>query len=164
MSTRRQARERVMQALYAYELSGSDAQEVIRTVLKRELDPAAHAFATSLFLQTINQSSETNEIIKRHTRNWELRRIALIDRILMRIAITELLGFPDIPPKVTINECIEVAKEYSTAQSGKFINGILDAILGELSKAGKISKTGRGLVDVSATNPVRQKTAVQESE
>jgi len=153
-----------MQALYAYELSGSDAQEVIRTVLKRELDPAAHAFATSLFLQTINQSSETNEIIKRHTRNWELRRIALIDRILMRIAITELLGFPDIPPKVTINECIEVAKEYSTAQSGKFINGILDAILGELSKAGKISKTGRGLVDVSATNPVRQKTAVQESE
>jgi len=153
-----------MQALYAYELSGSDAQEIIRTVLKRELDPAAHAFATSLFLQTINQSSETNEIIKLHTRNWELRRIALIDRILMRIAITELLGFPDIPPKVTINECIEVAKEYSTAQSGKFINGILDAILGELTKAGKISKTGRGLVDISTANPVRQKTVVRESE
>ncbi|MBL7979546.1 MAG: transcription antitermination factor NusB [Bacteroidetes Order II. Incertae sedis bacterium] len=164
MSTRRQARERVMQALYAFELSGSDAQEIIRTVLKRELDPAAHAFATSLFLQTIDSNAETAEIIKQHTRNWELRRIALIDRILMRIAITELLGFPDIPPKVTINECIEVAKEYSTAQSGKFINGILDAILGDLTKAGKISKTGRGLVEISASNPVRQKASVNEAE
>lgn len=139
-----------MQALYAWELSGSDADHVIRTVLNQDLDPSALTFATALFLKTIDHRDQANEIIRRHTLNWELTRIALIDRLLMRIAIVELLYFPDIPPKVTINECIEVAKEYSTAQSGKFINGILDAILNELNASEGLNKTGRGLVDVAA--------------
>ena len=74
-------------------------------------------------------------------------RIALIDKILLRMAICEILYFPDIPPKVSINEAIEIAKEFSTAGSGKFINGILDAILSEEKTAGRLNKTGRGLVD-----------------
>ena len=65
-----------------------------------------------------------------------MNRIALIDRMLLRMAICELLYFPDIPPKVSINEAIEIAKEFSTAGSGKFINGILDAILSEEKSAG----------------------------
>jgi N utilization substance protein B len=73
----------------------------------------------------------------------------LIDKVLLRIGICELIYFPDIPPKVSINETIEIAKEYSTARSGKFINGILDAILSELKETGKLNKTGRGLVDES---------------
>ena len=81
--------------------------------------------------------------------NWDLSRIALIDRILLRMGICEILFFPDIPPKVSINESIEIAKDYSTSSSGKFINGILDAILDDLKKDGKLNKKGRGLLEES---------------
>lgn len=155
MSTRRLARERVMQALYAFELSGSDVNHTVNTVLQPELDPAALAFAKALFIKVLNHTEEVDVIIRRHTLNWELGRIALIDRLLMRIAIAEFLYFPDIPPKVTINECIEVAKEYSTAQSGKFVNGILDAILAELKADNQLQKTGRGLVEISPSGNKR---------
>jgi len=74
---------------------------------------------------------------------------ALIDRILLRMGITELLFFPEIPPKVSINEVIEIAKEYSTSNSGKFINGILDAILSDLKLNSNLNKSGRGLIDES---------------
>lgn len=84
-------------------------------------------------------------------------RIALIDKILLRMAICELLYFTDIPPKVSINEAIEIAKIYSTAGSGKFINGILDTILSE-EKLGSLNKTGRGLVDESV-NKQQPKTS-----
>ena len=69
------------------------------------------------------------------------------DKILLKMCITEILYFPDIPPKVSINEVIDMAKEYSTSNSGKFINGILDAILSDLKKEGNLKKTGRGLID-----------------
>ena len=78
-----------------------------------------------------------------------MNRIALIDKILLRMGICELLYFPDIPPKVSINEVIEIAKVFSTAGSGKFINGILDAILSELKTTGNLKKTGRGLMEES---------------
>lgn len=144
-----------MQALYAFELSGSDVNHTVNTVLQPELDPAALAFAKALFIKVLNHTEEVDVIIRRHTLNWELGRIALIDRLLMRIAIAEFLYFPDIPPKVTINECIEVAKEYSTAQSGKFVNGILDAILAELKADNQLQKTGRGLVEISPSGNKR---------
>lgn len=76
----------------------------------------------------------------------EADRIALIDTLLMRMAITELLNFSSIPVKVTINEYIEISKEFSTPKSNSFINGILDKILIELQKEGKIRKFGRGLI------------------
>ena len=75
--------------------------------------------------------------------------VNVIDKILLRIAIAELLYAVDVPPKVSINETIEIAKEYSTAKSGKFINGILDAVLVDLKKEGKIKKVGRGLIENS---------------
>lgn len=148
-STRRLARERVMQALYAYQLSEDDPKHIIENVLIDGLEEPILSFAKDLFLKAILQEKESSEIIQVHTLNWEISRIALIDRLLLRLAVTEFLYFPDIPPKVTINECIEVAKVYSTAQSGKFINGILDAILLDLISAGKIQKKGRGLIDSS---------------
>jgi N utilization substance protein B len=76
-------------------------------------------------------------------------RIALIDKLLLQIGITELMYFPEIPPKVSINEVIEIAKDYSTSNSGKFINGILDAILSELKESGNLNKSGRGLIGES---------------
>ena len=86
-----------------------------------------------------------------------MKRIALMDKLLLRIGITELLYFPDIPPKVSINEVIEIAKNYSTSNSGKFINGILDAILTELKNTGKLNKTGRGLIEETLPKTSSQK-------
>lgn len=137
-----------MQALYAYELGGGDAQHVIKTVLKADLDkdPASLKFATQLFLRTLDRTEQLDEVISRHTKNWDISRIALIDRLLLRMAICELMAFEDIPPKVSINESIEVAKKYSTPKSGKFVNGILDAVLLELQESRQLKKSGRGLV------------------
>jgi N utilization substance protein B len=108
-------------------------------------------------IRVIKHTDELDEKIKERVANWEMNRIALVDKILLRIGICELLYFPDIPPKVSINESIEIAKEYSTARSGKFINGILDAILSELKENKKLHKTGRGLVDESISKSSAKK-------
>ncbi|HET6569852.1 MAG TPA: transcription antitermination factor NusB [Rhodothermales bacterium] len=147
MSNRRVARERVMQALYAHELAGGDVRHFIETNLKPELeDPENLAFAESLFLRTLDFGDEADAVVRQHLQHWDLGRVALIDRILLRMAICEFVGFEDIPPKVTINEVIEIAKKYSTPKSGQFINGILDAVLLELQQQGRLKKSGRGLI------------------
>ncbi len=147
MSTRREVRERVMQALYAFEQGGGPAEEVLKNVLKPQVeDPQGLKFAESLFLRTLDRMEEVDELIGQHTANWEIGRIALVDRLLLRMAIVEMMTFEDIPPKVSINEVIEIAKRYSTPKSGIFINGILDSILIQLLQEGRIRKTGRGLV------------------
>ncbi len=148
MSSRREARERTMQALYALEMCGGDPEHMIETVLRDQLgkDKEALAFATLLFIRTLEFEKEADKIVSRYTRNWELSRIALVDRILLRIGIAEMLAFEDIPPKVTINEMIEVAKGYSTEKSGQFINGILDTVLTDFQKKKRLKKRGRGLI------------------
>ncbi len=102
-------------------------------------------FARDLIEHTINLAEYSEKIITETAKNWELSRIARIDRILMQMAITELLKFPEVPPKVSINEAIDIAKKYSTDKSGLFINGLLDSILEKLKTEGQIRKTGRGL-------------------
>ncbi|MEM1127070.1 MAG: transcription antitermination factor NusB [Bacteroidota bacterium] len=151
MSSRREARERAMQALYAFELSGSDVQHVLRTVVRDQLDdPDLRTFAEQLFIRSIDATDEAEQLVVDHVRNWDVSRIALIDRLLLRMAICEFLAFEDIPPKVTINEIIEVAKKYSTPRSGQFINGILDAVLIDLKREGRLNKSGRGLIGMNA--------------
>lgn len=141
-----------MQSLYAYEQAGGDAQHVIETTLKPDLasDQKNLVFATNLFLRTLDLTEEADAIIGRHTENWDLERIALVDRILLRMAICEILTFEDVPPKVSINEAIEIAKRYSTLKSGPFINGILDAVVLELQRDGRMKKSGRGLVGMQS--------------
>lgn len=148
MSSRRQVRERVMQALYAYESGGGEADQIIQNVLRPSLEDDATSlrFAESLFLRTLDLAKDIDEIIGKHLQNWDFERVAMLDRILLRIAICEFLAFDDIPPKVSMNEAIEVAKRYSTPKSGKFINGILDAVLIELQQEGRLKKSGRGLI------------------
>jgi N utilization substance protein B len=148
MSRRRYARERAMQALYAQALAGGDRTHTINHVLRPQLgdDESTLDFAIDLFEKTLDHESEADVIIDEHTKNWELDRIAVIDRILLQMAVVEFLYLEDVPPKVTMNELIEVAKKYSTSRSGRFINGILDAVLSDLKTAGRIRKKGRGLV------------------
>jgi N utilization substance protein B len=152
MSTRREARKRVMQALYAYEQSGSSANHVVATLVNPEFedDPQTREFAETLFRTTLEVQPEADEIIQTHATNWDLRRITAIDRALLRMAAAELLEFEEIPPKVTIDEAIEIAKAYSTDDSGPFINGVLDAVLMDLHEQGRLQKTGRGLIGMEA--------------
>lgn len=152
MSSRREARERVLQALYAQELSDGGAEHAIKTILRPELggDTKNFRFAKQLFLRTLDRAREIDEIVGQHAENWDLDRIALIDRILLRMATCELLTFEDIPPKVSIDEVIEIAKQYSTDQSSSFINGILDAVLLDLHQQGRLEKSGRGLVGMES--------------
>lgn len=105
------------------------------------------AFVRDLYHQTIKMDSDNAEIIDQLTKNWELDRIARMDVILMKMALTELKFFESIPKKVTLNEYIEISKFYSTPRSNSFINGILDKAVALLEKDGKIKKVGRGLMN-----------------
>lgn len=104
-------------------------------------------FILDLFKKVISFESEYQELIAQKTKNWDSERIALMDTLLMRMAITELIHFSSIPVKVTMNEYIEIAKEFSTPKSNSFINGILDKILTDLKASGKVRKVGRGLIE-----------------
>lgn len=104
-------------------------------------------FVRDLFRKSILQSQENEDIISSKTENWELERIASMDMLLMKMAITEVREFSTIPVKVTLNEYIEISKFYSTPRSNGFINGILDKVFLELKKEGKIKKIGRGLIE-----------------
>lgn len=152
MSTRRDAREYVMQALYAYEVAGGRPDHFVYTVLRKRLkdDDKTLAFAEELFQKTLDYANAANDLISKHAKNWDLDRIAPIDRALLRMATAELLAFEEIPPKVSIDEAIEIAKKYSTPRSGTFINGILDSILMDLQEQGRLEKTGRGLVGMDS--------------
>lgn len=104
-------------------------------------------FAKDLFRKVGEHSEEEEKWIQSKTENWELERIAFMDVLLMKMAITEFLYFPTIPVKVTLNEYIELAKQYSTPKSSVFVNGILDKLLADFKKEGKLQKQGRGLVE-----------------
>ena len=154
-SKRRIVREKVLQILYAYEMNKESLQPLSLEILKDVTDETDKAFAQDLIRKVLANAEKLDERIIQRVTNWEMNRIALIDKILLRIGICELLYFPDIPPKVSINESIEIAKDYSTAGSAKFINGILDAVLADEKNNGKLNKAGRGLVEESIS-PSRQ--------
>ena len=104
-------------------------------------------YMLDLFKKVVAFESEYQAMIAQKTKNWDSERIAVMDTLLMRMAITELVHFHSIPVKVTMNEYIEIAKEFSTPKSNSFINGILDKILAELKASGKLHKSGRGLIE-----------------
>ena len=103
-------------------------------------------YVVKLYRQTIIHRDEYVEYIKENTRNWDLERIAFMDILIMQMAIAELIGFPSIPTKVTLNEYLEISKYYSTSKSNVFINGVLDKVVSQLREEHKISKSGRGLI------------------
>jgi len=104
-------------------------------------------FVEKLFTAAAQLDPSYHKLIASHTRNWEVDRLPLTDRVILHMALAEMITFPNIPVKVTINEYIELAKEYSTPKSRQFVNGILDVLSKELAGSGKIRKSGRGLID-----------------
>lgn len=151
MQNRRAAREAALKSLYAVEVGENSTKDVINTIIKPALnrDKDAFKFAEKLLLVTIDHTPDHDKIIDRHIKNWEVNRLAIIDKLILRMALSELLYFKEIPTKVSMNEAIELAKSYSTRKSGNFVNGILDAALTHLKKEDKIQKKGRGLIEES---------------
>jgi N utilization substance protein B len=145
---RRRGRELALYALYAFEMTKNPLEQITKEVIEsEEKNEGIISFAEELAKITISHSKDLDQLIERWAHNWEFSRIAIIDKLILRMAISEFLYFEDIPPKVSIDEAIEISKKYSTEQSGKFINGILDSVLNDLKNLGQINKTGRGLND-----------------
>lgn len=154
--------EKLYDYLEDFKLTWVDDIPLVNTQLQKELkaiepdqefrvsklykDEEDKEFVTHLFRRTIlNESDLAKEYIDK-TPNWDAERIAEIDTIILKMAICEFLKFPSIPVKVTINEYLEIAKEYSTPKSSIFINGILDNLVKEFQLSNKLNKAGRGLL------------------
>ena len=166
MGKRREARERAIQFLFQHDLNPPENLELALAHFwnsqraaaladekgdakwgeKFEMPPpsadetATRLFADPLIRGALEHRDEADEHIKKHAKNWDLHRIAAVDRNIMRLAIYEMLHRDDIPPVVSINEAVDIAKKFSTEDSGKFVNGILDKIKGELLRPARIVK------------------------
>lgn len=129
MRRRTRARELAVQFLYQLDLRGEEVIGSLQEFVEGETDDKdVREFAIRLTLGARNRQEETDRCLREVARNWDLSRMAVLDRNVLRMAVYELLHCPDIPPKVTINEAIEIGKKYSTSNSGAFINGILDRV------------------------------------
>ncbi len=153
---RRLIRESVLQVLYAYEYNSEGLDKLLENLYEKEifkdrLSEEDKEFGTSLVNKVIINHKEFDEEIEKRVSNWEMSRIAVMDRLLLRMGICELKYFPEIPPKVTINEIIDIGKDFSTSGSSKFINGVLDAVLMDLKTTNTLNKTGRGLIEETVT-------------
>jgi N utilization substance protein B len=166
MGKRREARERAVQFLFQHDINPPDDLEAALEQFwetqraaaiaeekggatwgqRSELPPptaeeaAVRLFADPLIRGALEHREEADEHIKKHAINWELHRIAAVDRNVLRLAIFEMLHRDDIPPVVSINEAVDIAKKFSTQDSGKFVNGILDKVKGELLRPARIVK------------------------
>ncbi len=144
--SRRQTRIRAMEALFAWKIAGKDpsAAELIYKPYLMELEQIGHRNNAMLLLNLFNGVVEHHEefdrLLRRLVRNWDVNRMANIDHILLWMGIYEFLYEEDIPPEVTMDEYIEIAKQYGTADSSRFINGVLDAAYHTLLREGKIQK------------------------
>lgn len=163
MGKRRVARERAMQFLFQYDLNppanleaavgqfweshriaAADKEGLATWGQPIELPPitaqdaAMRSFADALIRGVLEHREELDQQIQRYAQNWDLHRMAVVDRNVLRLAIYEMLYRDDIPPIVSINEAVDIAKKYSTEDSGKFVNGILDRVKSELMRPARI--------------------------
>ncbi len=142
MGGRREGREAAVQFLYQRDLNPASELADLQVFYKmRGLSPAARRFCDELVPGVLTSQEPIDALIKSHAENYELHRISAVDRNILRLAIYEMLHCPEVPPIVSINEAIEIAKKYSTDDSGKFVNGILDRIRGTLPRPSRTATT-----------------------
>jgi transcription antitermination factor NusB len=134
MGTRRQAREAALKLLYAADMTHATVQEVRDVSWPVTLAPQeAMAFTDTLLNAVLTYGGEIDDLIQSCSMHWSLERIGVVERNILRLAICELLYLPDVPPKVTINEAVEIAKKYGAEDASIFVNGILDRIKNDMS-------------------------------
>jgi N utilization substance protein B len=142
---RRRAREAALHALYQCEVGGLGPLEVTRLLgavgapdEAPVLDDEGRAFAAKLAMGTWAERAALDERIGEAARNWRVERMAVVDRLLLRMALQELLAHPETPPRVVIDEAIELTREYSGAEAARFVNGVLDGAFRKLKDEGKV--------------------------
>ena len=132
MSSRRKLRELTLQLLFQEDLTHSSPEEILDVYLKEHPGSSeSYEFAEVLFRKSLENRTQIDDLIRRHARNWRLERMAVVDRNILRMAVSEFL-YTETPKVVVIDEAIEIARRYSTEDSSEFVNGILDAIREEL--------------------------------
>ena len=133
MTNRRQARECALEVLYRLDLVGDEPENTIAEILLRK-NPSeeAETYLRRLVDATMGHQPEIDGVLRRHLTRWRLERLTVLDRAVLRLAAAEILYFDDIPPKVTLNEYIEVAKTFAGAESAAFVNGVLDRVAHQL--------------------------------
>ena len=125
---RRKAREATMQALYALEINNGFPQDVLELCDDSFNNSENDMYARELFNCVVEKKSWADNLISQCLENWEYGRVAILDKILLRMGVSEIYYIDDVPPKVSISEMVEIAKVYSTEDSSSFVNGILDKI------------------------------------
>ncbi len=135
MALRRKAREFALQMLYQWDVTQNKPSKIEASFWKQARGAqSTRAFANRLFEGAVQASGKIDERLKKHARNWRLDRMAAIDRNILRLGVYELFYEPETPPKVILNEAVELAKKFSAEDSAGFINGVLDAISKSISK------------------------------
>jgi transcription antitermination protein NusB len=138
MGTRRKARELAVQILYQADLAKSDLDEAMSLFWAHfPVESEVREFCQQLVLGTLDRLSSIDELLSEASEHWSLGRMSVVDRNILRLATHELLDRPDIPPSVSINEAIEIAKKYSTSDAAVFINGVLDRVKRMLYPVGR---------------------------
>ena len=125
---RRKAREATMQALYALEINNGFPQDVLALCNDSFNNSENDIYTRELFNCVVEKQSWADDLISQCLENWEYGRVAILDKILLRMGVSEIYHIDDVPPKVSISEMVEIAKVYSTEESSSFVNGILDTI------------------------------------
>ena len=125
---RRKAREYTMQALYALEINNGYPTDILELYDQSFNDSEDDEYMKELFHCVVEKKSWADDLITDCLQNWEYGRVAILDKILLRMGVSEIYHVSDVPPEVTISEMVEIAKEYSTEESSSFVNGILDTI------------------------------------
>ncbi len=138
MSRRRKAREIALQTLYAVELSSDDWEKALQeNVSRRRSTGESVEYADALIRRVVKENEKLNSMIEETLENWDLDRISIVDLVILKVALVELIYFPSTPKNVIINEAIEVAHRFSSKNAGDFINGILDKLSGQI-RSGKV--------------------------
>jgi N utilization substance protein B len=150
MGTRRQARELAMQALFYMDMQKDASEEMLEDFCGCFCpSKKSRPFLIKLVTGVLGTKGRIDALVERFSQNWQISRMSCVDRNVMRIAVYEMLYCDDIPPKVSINEAIDIGKKFGTEESGAFINGIMDSIRGSLEKEGALNK-----VDVARDDAV----------
>ena len=131
---RRLARESVLQALYAVEINNGYPNDILDLYNQSFNTVDDKDYLNKLFFCVIENKSWADDLISNCLENWEYGRVAIVDKILLRMGVSEIYHMEDIPPKVSISEMVEIAKVYSTEESSSFVNGILDTIYKDFNK------------------------------
>jgi N utilization substance protein B len=136
MGTRRKSREMALQMLFQADMGKQSADQVRRTFWAEHGAASHHVrgFADDLFRVAMDRAGDIDGLIEKHAEHWRMERMAVVDRNLLRAAVAELLGYPETPRAVVINEALEIARKFSSLESVQFLNGVLDSVGKELEK------------------------------